>query len=644
MALGTLVVVPAGTRVGWARPPDARRPGRRSGRADGRGARLAPRPPPPRAWSCGAASRSQRDGQAAPARLGALEPAAHELSARPRREVTSRPPSHSFPVSPLPPSSPATRRSSAPARPPRRGARSRAGRRGGRARSTAAAGRPVGLGFSTTSASPSSRVPQSPRARASSPSGGRGPAVGVGLGRADSRAEPPRRRADCGVLLARARPRRGSRARSRRLGGGRRHLRARSSADGSTRVREVNGTSAAAATGGGRRRSARPGAARSSMPGRPAKPARGLRAPRDGAAFAAGGPAPSTSAQLSRGAHVIGLTLAFGGREWHALALRNSPTRPPRRRASTAPLRAGRVPRRVTLRRGERPRPRADARLPATTSHRRRALAHAGQGPRRVAGWWFRTRPPARCCACVARPAALRPSDSHPAVLRFARAGRRPGRRARAAVAARHPALHGGAELRRRCSPGSATCFRAATRSASPAPAGRAAAARGHVRARLVALPVGGGAPGTGRPLRFGHAMAADRARERRLRENPFPLAREQLQSRGDLRARERARRRSSGSARSRSRSRSRCRWTTARPRLHRLPRQHNDARGPSRAASAFTRRHLDEVKALAMWMTWKCALMDIPFGGAKGGVAATRRRSRPSELERMTRRFTTRS
>lgn len=68
----------------------------------------------------------------------------------------------------------------------------------------------------------------------------------------------------------------------------------------------------------------------------------------------------------------------------------------------------------------------------------------------------------------------------------------------------------------------------------------------------------------------------------------------------------------------------------------------HNIARGPSKGGIRY---HpdvtLDEVKALAMWMTWKCALMGIPFGGAKGGVVCDPKRLSRFELERMTRRYT---
>jgi glutamate dehydrogenase (NAD(P)+) len=68
----------------------------------------------------------------------------------------------------------------------------------------------------------------------------------------------------------------------------------------------------------------------------------------------------------------------------------------------------------------------------------------------------------------------------------------------------------------------------------------------------------------------------------------------------------------------------------------------HNVARGPSKGGIRY---HpgvtLDEVKALAMWMTWKCSLMNLPFGGAKGGVICDPRRMSRGELERMTRRYT---
>jgi glutamate dehydrogenase (NAD(P)+) len=68
----------------------------------------------------------------------------------------------------------------------------------------------------------------------------------------------------------------------------------------------------------------------------------------------------------------------------------------------------------------------------------------------------------------------------------------------------------------------------------------------------------------------------------------------------------------------------------------------HNIARGPSKGGIRYhpdvTR---DEVKALSMWMTWKCALMALPFGGAKGGVVCDPKQLSNGELERMTRRYT---
>jgi glutamate dehydrogenase (NAD(P)+) len=68
----------------------------------------------------------------------------------------------------------------------------------------------------------------------------------------------------------------------------------------------------------------------------------------------------------------------------------------------------------------------------------------------------------------------------------------------------------------------------------------------------------------------------------------------------------------------------------------------HNVARGPSKGGLRY---HpdvtLEETKALAMWMTWKCALMGLPFGGAKGGIVCNPKRHSALELERMTRRYT---
>jgi glutamate dehydrogenase (NAD(P)+) len=68
----------------------------------------------------------------------------------------------------------------------------------------------------------------------------------------------------------------------------------------------------------------------------------------------------------------------------------------------------------------------------------------------------------------------------------------------------------------------------------------------------------------------------------------------------------------------------------------------HNIARGPSKGGIRY---HpgvtLDEVKSLAMWMTWKCSLMGLPFGGAKGGVVCNPKVLSSTELERMTRRYT---
>ena len=68
----------------------------------------------------------------------------------------------------------------------------------------------------------------------------------------------------------------------------------------------------------------------------------------------------------------------------------------------------------------------------------------------------------------------------------------------------------------------------------------------------------------------------------------------------------------------------------------------HSTVRGPGKGGIRFAPDvSLDEIRALATWMTWKCAVVNIPFGGAKGGIVCDPRKMSRGELERLTRRYT---
>ena len=75
---------------------------------------------------------------------------------------------------------------------------------------------------------------------------------------------------------------------------------------------------------------------------------------------------------------------------------------------------------------------------------------------------------------------------------------------------------------------------------------------------------------------------------------------------------------------------------------VHRHRVLYNTSRGPAKGGIRFDLNvTLDEVKALAAWMTWKCAVVNIPFGGSKGGVVCDPLKMSVGELERLTRRYT---
>ena len=137
--------------------------------------------------------------------------------------------------------------------------------------------------------------------------------------------------------------------------------------------------------------------------------------------------------------------------------------------------------------------------------------------------------------------------------------------------------------------------------------------------------------------------MTAVEAPESHLRENPFEIAREQLRRVGEFFQVDPDLVRVLQECKKAVSSRSPSTMDDGSVRVFQGFRvTHNVARGPSKGGIRYHLDvSLDEVKALSMWMTWKCALMNIPFGGAKGGVTCDPKRLSERELQGLTRRYT---
>jgi glutamate dehydrogenase (NAD(P)+) len=89
-----------------------------------------------------------------------------------------------------------------------------------------------------------------------------------------------------------------------------------------------------------------------------------------------------------------------------------------------------------------------------------------------------------------------------------------------------------------------------------------------------------------------------------------------------------------------------RCAWITARSRFLKAFRvQYNDVLGPTKGGIRFhPDETIDTIRALAAWMTWKCSLLELPLGGAKGGVICNPAELSAGEMERLSRGYVKKS